>query len=180
MNKFTEISPFEISGNPIYEIGRDWMLVSAADNTNDIKCGRNYNMMTASWGSVGVMWGSPVAFVFIRPERHTFGFIENSLYMSLSFFSGERRDTLNLCGKKSGRDIDKAEECSLTPVFDSYENGDRSVYFEEASKVFILRKLYSSPLDTEAFVDKSCLDFYKKDGVHKMFVCEISKALIKK
>lgn len=176
MNKFIEISPYEMTGNPIGQIGREWMLVSAASSGDGVKCGVDYNTMTASWGGVGVLWGKPVAFVFIRPERHTFGFTENSNYMTLSFFGAEHREALAFCGKASGRDTDKAKECSLTPVF-SEVNGERSVYFDEAKRVLTLRKMYAGPIDPAAFADSSCMSFYEKDGLHKMYICEIVSVL---
>lgn len=176
MNKFIEISPYEMTGNPIEQIGREWMLVSAANSGDGVKFGSDYNTMTASWGGVGVLWGKPVAFVFIRPERHTFSFTENSNYMTLSFFGTEHRETLAFCGKTSGRDTDKAAKCSLTPVFSNI-NGERSVYFDEAKRVLMLRKMYASPIDPEAFVDPSCMSFYEKDGIHKAYICEIVSAL---
>ncbi len=177
MSSFKEVSPFDMVGNPIREIGREWMLVSAAGSEGD-KFGRDYNTMTASWGGVGVLWRCPVAFVFVRPERHTYLFTEESDYMTLSFFGGDRMDTLALCGRTSGRDVDKVKECSLTPVFADAEGG-RHVYFEEASRVLLLRKMYAAPFDTGAFVDTMSLEFYRTDGMHKMYVCEIVKVLEK-
>ena len=63
------IKPEEITDNVIKLIGKDWMLVTA---------GRpgDYNTMTASWGGAGFLWNKPVVFVFVRPERHTYGFME--------------------------------------------------------------------------------------------------------
>lgn len=45
----------------------------------------HFNMMTASWGGLGFMWKKPVAFVVIRPQRHTFRFIEAGDELTLSF-----------------------------------------------------------------------------------------------
>ena len=178
MCSFKEISPYELTGNPLQMIGKDWMLVSAADGTEGAEFGKNYNTMTASWGGVGVLWNKPVAFVFIRPERNTYLFTEDSDYMTLSFFGGERRDALTFCGRHSGRDTDKAAECGLTPVFEE-EDGGRSVYFEEATCVLKLRRLYGDSIKTDAFYDDAPLDFYRTDGLHKMYVCEIEKVLVK-
>lgn len=179
MNRFEHISPYELSENPLGMIGRDWMLVSAAKDTDGELCGNDYNTMTASWGGVGVLWGKPVAFVFIRPERHTFAFTEESEYMTLSFFGGEKRDELTYCGRNSGRDTDKATECGLTPVFESDESG-RSVYFDEAVTVLKLRKLYADDIKESAFLDTAPLSYYEKDGYHKMYVCEITDVLVRK
>ena len=48
MQKFQEIQPGEITGNPFTLIGKDWMLVTAGD-------AGKFNTMTASWGGMGVL-----------------------------------------------------------------------------------------------------------------------------
>ena len=176
---FKEISPYELEGNFIDRIGNGWMLVTAAKGcaASGDPCGTTYNTMTASWGGTGVLWGRPVAFVFIRPERHTFSFTEESDLMTLSFFGEEYRKALAFCGAKSGRDVDKAAECGLTPVFEETDDGT-AAYFDEADTVLVTRKLYARPLDRESFTDPSCLGFYENAGLHTVYVCEIEKALV--
>ena len=78
-----------------------------------------FNMMTASWGGLGFLWNRPVAFVFIRPQRYTFDFVERNEGFTLSFFGEEYRKVLQLCGTKSGREIDKVAETKLTPICNS-------------------------------------------------------------
>ena len=34
--------------------------------------------MTASWGGLGVLWGKPVAFIFLRPTRYTKEFVDKA------------------------------------------------------------------------------------------------------
>ncbi len=179
MNSFASVSPYELTSNPLHMIGHDWMLVTAARDGDGEKFGSDYNTMTASWGGVGVLWGKPVAFVFVRPERHTFSFTETGELMTLSFFGGERREELTYCGRNSGRDTDKTAHCALTPVFESVEGG-RSVYFDEAVTVLKLRKLYADDIKPEAFSDKTPLSYYEKDGFHRMYVCEITDVLVRK
>ncbi len=72
-------------------IGKEWMLVTAGTS-------ERFNTMTASWGGIGFLWNRPVAFVFVRPERYTFGFIEKNERLTLSFLGEEHRDILNFCG----------------------------------------------------------------------------------
>ena len=110
MSEFRTITPEEFSGNPFTLIGRDWMLVTAANPGDGLRGGEDYNTMTASWGGMGILWGKPVAFVFVRPQRHTFSFTEKNDRLTLSFFGPEYREALNFCGTKSGRDCDKAAE----------------------------------------------------------------------
>ena len=155
--------------NPFDEIGKRWMLVGAG--TKD-----SFNMMTASWGGLGFMWNKPVAFVFVRPTRHTFGFVENGEMFTLSFFDEKYRKALQICGSKSGRDCDKVAESGLTPVFTKLGNPA----FEEAQYVLECRKMYVQMLDEKSFIDKSAVaKWYGDASFHKMYVAEIVNILEK-
>ena len=168
MSVFKEISPSEIVSNPFDLIGKDWALVTA-------KNGDKVNMMTASWGGVGIMWNKPVAFTFIRPQRFTFGLLESEEYCSLSFFDEDYRKALSFCGSKSGRDFDKVKETGLTVSYD----GDVP-YFEEAKLVLICRKMYAQFLNEESVVDVETVSpQYTAGDYHKMYINEIVKVLAK-
>lgn len=152
-----------LSVNPFALIGRDWYLITAGKSVSD------YNTMTASWGSLGVMWGKNIFTCGIRPNRHTFGFVEESEYFTMSFFDSDKyRDMLTFCGTKSGRDVDKAKETGITPV-----EIDGTVSFEEAKLVFVCRKMYAQDLEENNFIDKDALKFYEKDPYHRMYTSEI-------
>ena len=62
-----KIEPKEIDKNVIRLIGEDWMLVAAGNR-------EKFNMMTASWGSMGYLWNKTVVMVFVRPQSYTFEF----------------------------------------------------------------------------------------------------------
>lgn len=171
------VNPFEFAGNPFSLIGKSWMLVASANPSGE-KCGKDYNMMTASWGGVGILWGKPVAFVFIRPQRHTASFAEANEKLTLSFFDEKYRGALSFCGKYSGRDCDKAKECSLTPVFDAGEGG-RSVWFDEARLVIKTKKLYAQPLEERFALSDAVTSCYPAGDYHIMYVCEIEEILEK-
>lgn len=168
VSTFKEILPEQIQDNPFKLMGKDWALVTSG--TKD-----SFNTMTVSWGGVGVMWGKPVAFTFIRPQRHTFGFIENNNYFTMSFFYEEYRDALNFCGTKSGRDYDKPKETGLTPAFTE----DGIPYFEQARLVLVCKKMYSQFLTEENVIDGEGVKKWYKDDYHKMYVSEITKVLVK-
>lgn len=175
---FKQIKPETITDNTFKLIGQDWMLITSADEEGALVCGRDYNTMTASWGGLGILWGKPVAFVFIRPQRHTFSFTERNSMMTLSFFGEEYRKTLSFCGSRSGRDIDKAKECGLTPICEMTESG-RTVYFDQARLVLKVRPLYKEYLKKEAFLSEELLKNYTAGDFHMMYVCEITEALAK-
>lgn len=158
-----EISVDELKENVINLIGKDWTLITAG-NLND------YNTMTASWGTLGFLWGKPVATIFIRPQRYTYNFVERESSFTLSFFNESYRKALTLCGTKSGREIDKAKEAELTP----YEPSENCVAFKEARLVIKCRKLYKSLLKEEDFIEKSILPkWYEAGDLHYMYVAEI-------
>jgi flavin reductase (DIM6/NTAB) family NADH-FMN oxidoreductase RutF len=165
MKRFIETDPHELTGNVFRLIGRDWMLVTAGKE-------RSFNTMTASWGGLGVLWNAPVSMIFVRPSRYTYEFIEREREYSLSFLGPDDRRTLQVCGSKSGRDIDKVKETGLTPLFDQ-----PAPYFEQARLVLICRKLYTHDLDPAAFLDPAIAGSYKDGDYHRMFVGEIVKVL---
>lgn len=155
----------ELTDNLIEAIGKEWMLVTSGTR-------EKFNTMTASWGGTGFLWNKPVAFIFIRPERYTFDFIEQNEYLTLSFLGEEHKDIHKICGTKSGRDIDKVKETGLVPVFT--DNG--SVTFEQSRLTFECRKLYADMIQPEKFIDKSIEGkWYGKGhgGFHKMYIVEI-------
>ena len=67
----------DLKDNFFEAIGKEWMLITAGTK-------EKFNTMTASWGGIGWLWNKPVAFVFVRPERYTYEFIEKSDYLTLS------------------------------------------------------------------------------------------------
>ncbi len=161
-----EISPYELNDNMFKTIGKDWMLVTCGNS-------EKYNTMTASWGSTGIMWNKPCAFTFIRPQRYTYEFLEENEYYTLSVYNEEYRDALKLCGSKSGRDIDKAAQTGLTPIFD-----EKAPYFAQARLVLVCKKLYAQNLNEESIIDESVKANYAANDYHKMYVSEIVKVLV--
>lgn len=160
------IQPTDIVENQIKLIGEDWMLISAGDSSD-------FNTMTASWGGVGFLWNKPVVFVFIRPTRYTYEFVEQRDSFTLSFFDESYRGALRTLGTKSGRDGDKIALSGLTPEF--LESGNPT--FKEAKLVLECKKLYSDMLKEELFMDKEDMKLWYnevKGGLHKVYVARIT------
>lgn len=163
---FHEIAAKDIKDNPFTLIGKEWMLVTAGDE-------KKHNTMTASWGGVGVLWNKPVSTIYIRPQRYTLGFIEESAFYSLCFFDETWRDALNFCGTNSGREYDKDRETGLTPCFE-----EAAPYYKQARLVLICRKLYRQDMAESAFLDRDLLQKnYPQNDLHRIFVGEIVKVL---
>lgn len=179
MDGFKALKPEDIGGNVFEKIGKDWMLL-AAEKDGAV------NMMTASWGGLGVLWAKPVAFTFFRPQRYTYEFVTAAKTLSATFYDEGFRDKLNLCGTKSGRDIDKIKECGFTVLYSDDASGGaiasegRTPYFAESSLALILKKLYVQRLEPGCFVAEG-LDslHYPKKDYHYMVISEITGVLQK-
>ena len=74
---FKKISPDKIEKNSIHLMAKEWMLITAGNI-------KSFNNMTAAWGGLGYLWNKPVAFVYVRPTRYTYEFIEKNDKYKLS------------------------------------------------------------------------------------------------
>lgn len=160
---FREIKAEALNNCVFTDIGKKWMLISAQKNDGSI------NTMTASWGALGVLWNKNVFFCFVRPQRYTHEFTEESDKISISFFGEEYRDALTVCGRKSGRDCEKISLAGLTPFS---QNGN--VGFEEAERIIYGKKIYAGKLDPKAFISEDIEKHYNGD-YHTVYICEIEK-----
>ncbi len=168
MMNFKRLNPEKINENVIDLIGHQWMLITAG-NLN------SYNTMTASWGGVGMLWNKPVVFIFIRPQRYTYEFVESNELFTCSFFSKKYRKALSYCGAHSGRDVDKAAETGLTPV--TTDSG--AVTFGEANLLIECRKIYHQDLNPEGFLSPDIRKNYPAKDFHRMYIGEITFCGIK-
>lgn len=166
MEGFREILPTETE-NALKLIGKDWMLITARDKTQN-----KVNAMTASWGAMGVLWGKSVAICLVRPQRYTYGLIEQEERFSLAFFGEEHRDALKLCGTKSGRDCDKLAKCGLATA-----EIDGVPVIRDARLLLICRKLYVDDIREDCFADRNLLSNYAAKDYHRVYICEIEKVL---
>lgn len=165
-----KISVSELKDNMFDAIGKEWMLVTAGTP-------EKFNMMTASWGGTGILWGKPVAFIFIRPERYTYEFIEKGDTLTLPFLGEAHRDIHKICGSQSGRDIDKVAASGLKPYVT--ENGN--IAYEQARLILECKKLYADFIDADNFVDKLLISRWYGEGhggFHKMYILEIQNVLV--
>ena len=169
MDSFTQIKPTDINDNVFKMLDKDWMLVTAGKL-------EDYNTMTASWGHMGIMWNLPVAIAYIRPQRHTFGFVNRYEDYTLSFFTDKHRTALQFCGTRSGRDCDKAAETGLTPI--ATEKGN--VSFEEVRLVLECRKIYEDDIKKKNFIlPDLAKKHYPKNDFHRFYMGEIIQVFTK-
>ena len=161
-----EINVRELKDNFVKMISDDWALLTAG--TKD-----DFNTMTVSWGGIGELWNKDVCFVFVRPQRYTFEFMEKNDYFSLSFFGGEYKKELGICGSKSGRDIDKMAETGFTPV-----DLDKAVGYQQAKVNVVLKKLAFQDMKPDGFLDENIMKNYANNDFHRVYVGEIVKVVV--
>jgi flavin reductase (DIM6/NTAB) family NADH-FMN oxidoreductase RutF len=159
----------QLKDNFFKVVDDEWMLITAG-STSD------FNMMTASWGTMGILWNKPVAVCFIRPHRYTFRFAESSDFYTLSFLGPSNRKIMNICGNKSGRDIDKIRETGLIPLITEYGN----IGYEQARMVMECRILYADYLKEDHFIitEVAGKNYPTKD-FHRFYIGEIVNCYVR-
>ena len=163
-----KIDPRQLDKNVFSMIGDQWMLITAGTVE---KC----NTMTASWGGLGGIWGAPAATCYIRPQRYTKEFVDREEYFTLAFFGEEHRKALQLCGSKSGRDVDKIKECGFTVKAAACG----APYFEQAELVLVCRKRFAQPMDPGRMPQEIKDRWYPQKDYHTLYIGEIVEVLEK-
>ncbi|MBE6038289.1 MAG: hypothetical protein E7218_03705 [Anaerofustis stercorihominis] len=150
---------FNVNAFNLYD--KQWALVTAGSIDD-------YNTMTISWGGVGTIWNKPVATVYVKPIRHTYNYLENSEYFTVSFYSDEYKKDLGILGSKSGRDTDKVALTKLTA-----KEVENSVTFEQAEITLLCRKIYWQDLVTENMPQDVIDKYYVTEEPHRMYIGEV-------
>lgn len=165
---FEKLDPKTLDANFFSLLDDRWALLTVAD-------GAGCNPMTVSWGGTGILWHKPVVTVYVRPQRYTFGLINEAEHFSLSFLPQQLHEVVALCGSKSGRDTDKVKECGLTVRKD-----ESAPYFEQAELTLVCKKLYAQDMAEACFTDRETVEKnYPKRDFHRMVIGEI-EAVLKK
>lgn len=138
-------------GNMLYPIPA--VMVSCADETH------KPNIITVAW--VGTVCSSPaMVSISVRKERYSYDLIKNSKEFVINLVTKDLTFKADLCGVRSGRDIDKFKETKLTPM---------------------KGKLASAPMIGECPVNIECK---VKDiiplGSHDMFLAEVVSVAVDK
>lgn len=163
MEKWKKTEAAALGFRAFHAFEKEWAVLAArrADGME--------NCMTVSWGGVGVLWGRPVAFYFVRPQRYTAEFLGEGSKVSLSFFSPACREALRYLGSHSGRDGDKVRAAGLSLC--TLPDGAPS--FQEADFAFSLRNLYADRFRPEGFLSAVPAGFYAAGDYHRFFAAEI-------
>ena len=119
-----------------------------------LSCGtlENANIITLAWSGV-VCSEPPIISASIRPQRHSYHLVLELQEFVINVPTADQLEAANICGTKSGKDIDKWKECSFTTV--------------KAEKV-------SVPLILECPINIECKVIRTIDiGTHTIFMGEV-------
>ncbi len=127
------------------------------------------NTMTIGWGGVTRFWSRPVFIVPVRQSRYTFELIEKAQEFTVSVpLDDATKRALAYCGSRSGRVVDKFQECELTAVpgriIDTPTIGECQLHFE-------CRVVYQQTMAPENLDDGIKEQFYP--DYHTMYYGEI-------
>ncbi|RMD73300.1 MAG: flavin reductase family protein [Lentisphaerae bacterium] len=169
MQEWKELDPFEWSCKPAHLWGKQWLLLTAGTF-------EDANMMTVGWGSFGCMWNRPFAQIVVRPQRHTYSYLERYDTFSLCAFAEEYRKDLQTMGTLSGRDGDKLKYCHLT-----LRRGTRieAPSYNEAELIIECRKKYVQDMDPAGFLDPAIEKNYPQKDYHRIYFGEIAGVFVR-
>ena len=132
-------------GNMIYPLPA--VMVSCGDIDGES------NILTVAWTGT-ICTNPPMAYISVRPERHSYQMIKESGEFVINLTTESLIRATDYCGVKSGRDVDKWQECHLTK--------------EKADTV-------KCPLIEESPVNIECkVKQIKELGSHHMFIADVT------
>ena len=161
----TPIPIYDFLTRPFDLFDKRWLLLTCGDFSAG-----DYNCMTISWGSLGIMWNRPFAQTVVRPQRYTYQFMEKYPTFTLCAFPKKYRKALDLLGSKSGRDGNKIAEAGLTPAAASLV---AAPCFAEAELVIECQKIYWADFDLAHFVDPKIDRNYPTRDYHRSYFGQI-------
>ena len=102
-----EVNVWDYAGQIMEHINSGILLTTKADGQVDT--------MTIGWGTIGVQWGKPIFIVFVRESRYTKQLLDKNGEFTVNVPLGQvDKNILQVCGTKSGRDMDKIGALGLT------------------------------------------------------------------
>ena len=79
------------------------------------KVGEKVNPMTIGWGAYGTQWGREIFIAYVRGSRYTRELLDQNPEFTINIPLTEvNKEIIMVCGRESGRDIDKVEKLGLT------------------------------------------------------------------
>ena len=157
-DEFIKKNIFELELNP-FKLFKNDAAILVAGTLED------HNCLSIGWGTFGILWKEPVASVYVKPNRYSYKYMNNNERFAICWFGDNHKEIINICGTKSGRDVNKDELCNLTPII-----LDETVCYKEAKLVIICEKVYENNFNKDLIKNQMALErYYKDEPVHRAY-----------
>lgn len=157
----TKVDLSEVLFETLDNLGGDGILLVA---------GNPPNPMTIGWSTIGHIWNKPIMMVMVRPVRYTFQLMESAGGFSVCVMPDRYRKELNLCGTRSGRDINKLEVCNLHVEKCMSVN---AFFISESAFHFECRIVHKHFLDPATLDPAIIKRYYPQKDYHMVYYGEI-------
>jgi flavin reductase (DIM6/NTAB) family NADH-FMN oxidoreductase RutF len=131
------------------------------------------NIMTIGWGFLGTIWRKPYFVVAVRKSRHTYKLMEESNSFTVCVPTKGMDNVLEVCGEKSGRDMDKFDSLKLTIekglTIDAPFIGECPIHYECEIK-------YKNVLMPETLDEEIVKEVYPTRDMHVLYYGEVKGA----
>jgi flavin reductase (DIM6/NTAB) family NADH-FMN oxidoreductase RutF len=168
-----DIAYHEYANEAIAHLANGGIFLTVKDPDQD-----RANIMTIGWGTIGYIWRKPILMVMVRYSRHTYGLLEKAGEFTVSIpLHQDRTNELMICGRQSGRDIDKFKECGFTP-----EKG-RAIdtpIIKECPLHFECRVVYQQAMEPGQLNKELRTNCYQTPDYHVLYFGEILASYLRK
>ena len=152
--------------DPKYNLFKQYGTIALVDN------GTRTNGLTIGWGSVGVLWRTNIATIYIHKTRFSKEIFDTSKYFSINLFEEKYNEQVGYYGKVSGRDEDKIINGGLeVEIIDGVKT------FKEAKYSIICEKVGQTDFDLNTITLEDIISWYKGTGVHTAYFGKILKVV---
>ena len=128
------------------------------------------NLMTIGWGTIGITWGRPILYVLVRPSRYTYEFIEDSGEFTVNVPTPDMSSFVGLCGSKSGRDVDKLAEFSMSAT---PGHTVKSITIDRCPLVYECAVVHKNDIIPAELVSDIVSSSYPSGDFHRVYFGEI-------
>jgi flavin reductase (DIM6/NTAB) family NADH-FMN oxidoreductase RutF len=128
------------------------------------------NAMAIGWGSLGIIWRSPIFIVLVRPSRYTYKLIEETGEFTVNIVPPQLKEVVEYCGTVSGRDHNKFKEKQLTAIPSTKV---KTPIVKEGILHFECQVIYQNDLIPSELKKSIIHLLYSKDDFHRVYFGEI-------
>jgi len=133
-----------------------------------VRAGKEKNVMTIGWALFGFIWRRPTMMVAVRNTRFTYGIMERADFFTVSVPTGPMEKELDLCGTRSGKNLDKFQACKFVTM-PGAKSG--ALLLDIPGFHYECRILYKTPLDPK-FLNAELIPIYPQKDYHTLYFGE--------